>query len=384
MTRSLRGDIVTPTNIIRDGWIAVDDDGKIAEINTAGVRGTADVDVPGCLIMAGFIDMHVHGGGGADFMDGEVDAVRTVCRTHARHGTTSLLATTLTAAGVDIDRAITSAIEVSLNRHEDGARIVGIHLEGPYICPAKRGAQPLAPIRKADIDELHHWIDLSGGKIRQITMAPEMDGALDFITQAAARGIVVSIGHTEATAAQTRAGIDAGARQATHLFNAMRGLHHREPGTVGAMLTDDRAVCELIVDGVHLHPSIVKIAVAARGADGCLLITDAIEGADMPDGTYSLGATTVIVKNGTAMFEDGTLAGSVLTMERAYCNLRAFTDLTHGEASKMASLTPGRQIGIADRTGSLEVGKDADIVVLDPRKNEVEWTIIAGKVAYRR
>jgi len=385
MIRSIAGTIVTPTTVIENGWIGIDDRGKIADIGAANGHPTADLDMAGHLVVAGFVDMHVHGGGGADFMNGTTDAARQAARTHARHGTTGMLATTLTAFQPEIDRSISAAMAVADDRGGDEARILGVHLEGPYICAAKRGAQPLEPIRKSDIGELDHWIELSGGRIRQITMAPEIDGAPAFITAARSRGVTVSIGHTDATAAQTELGIAAGASQATHLFNAMRGLQHREPGTVGALLAADTVACELIVDGVHLSPTVVRIAVRAKGVDGCLLVTDAIEGADMPDGNYVLGATSaIIVKDGRATFADGTLAGSVLTMERAYANVREFAAITASEASHMSSLVPARQIGIADKKGSIEVGKDADIAIIDPSTGAIVATIVEGNMAYRR
>ena len=316
---TLTGDVVTPDGVFSDGALTVHAAGEIGEVSKgrAVSKRSGDIDATGFLVLPGFIDLHVHGGGGADFMQGTPEAVRQIARTHARFGTTGLLATTLTASRTETDRAIRAAQEVmEAGPGEGEARVLGIHLEGPYICLARRGAQPLAHIRLPDADELAHWIALSGQTIQQITLAPEMSGAADVIRLASAAEIIVSVGHTDATAADVLQAIGWGATQATHTFNAMRGLHHREPGTVGAVLARPEIVCEIIADGVHLDPLIVQLIVAAKGPQGAVLITDAIEGAAMPDGEYTLGGQPIFVQGDTAAFADGTLAGSVLTMSR--------------------------------------------------------------------
>lgn len=345
---------------------------------------SGDIDAAGLLVLPGFVDMHVHGGGGADFMHGTSGAVRQAARTHARFGTTGLLATTMTASREDTDAAITAAREViEAGPGEGEARVLGTHLEGPYICAAKRGAQPKAFVRPPDADELAHWIALSGGTVRQITLAPELPGAEAVIRLARANGVIVSIGHTDAKAADVLAAIAWGATRATHTFNAMRGLHHREPGTVGAVLARSEVVCEVIADGVHLDPLIVRLIVAAKGAAGAVLITDAIEGAAMSDGEYALGGQPVFVRDGTAAFADGTLAGSVLTMNRAFANVVGFAGVSLPDAALLSSGNAARQLGMEERFGEIAPGRAADLVILHPETGEVAWTLVGGRVAWR-
>ena len=385
---NVTGDIVTVDGVLPGGTLTIDaETGRIEEIGARGSSSnlSGDIDARGFWVLPGFMDMHVHGGGGADFMHGTAEAARTAARTHARFGTTGMLATTLTASRADTDAAIRAARRViESGRGADEARIVGVHLEGPYICPAKRGAQPEAHVRLPDVEEFAHWLHLGGGAIREITLAPEMEGAEALTRAAVAAGVVVSIGHTDARAADVARAIPWGVRQATHVFNAMRGLHHREPGTVGAVLTSPEIVAEVIADGVHLDPAIVRLTIAAKGLDGVVLITDAMEGAAMPDGVYKLGGFDVRVQNGEATFPDGTLAGSVLTMDRAFHNVQKFANLAPWQAARLSSANAARQLGILDRVGTLEVGKQGDIVVMDPETRRVEWTIIGGRVAYRR
>ena len=360
------GDIVTPDGVLEDGAVTVDDDGVIAEVSAkrTSASQSGDIDADGFLVLPGFADVHVHGGGGADFMDGTVEAVRQVARTHARFGTTSLLATTLTASREATDAAIKALLTVTeAGQGQDEARVLGIHLEGPYICAAKRGAQPEAFIRPPDARmSLPHWITLSGETVRRITLAPEIAGAEEAIKLAVSKNITVSLGHTNATAAEAEAAIGWGATAATHLFNAMPPLHHRNPGAVGIALARTEIICEIIADGVHLHPLIVRIIVAAKGPMGAVLITDAISGAAMPDGEYELGGQPVVVKDGTAAFADGTLAGSVLTMNTAFMNVRRFAGVTLPDAARLSSGNALRQLGFGDRLGAIAPGMTADLV----------------------
>ena len=383
---TVNGDIVTAEGVVANGTMTVDDAGRIAGIDIGAVRSgySNDIDATGCLIVPGFIDLHVHGGGGADFMTGTDGAVRQAARTHARFGTVGLLATTLTASREALDAAVIAARSVMRDgRRDDEARILGIHLEGPYICPERRGAQPLRHIRPPDAEEFQHWIDLSDGVIRQITLAPEQLGAEDLIKIAIKEKVVVSVGHTDARAAQMEEAARWGARQVTHVFNAMRGIHHREPGGAGAALAVPEYLVEVIADGVHLHPMIVKMIAGAKGSDKVLLITDAIEGAAMPDGEYQLGGNAVTVKNGAASYHDGTLAGSVLTMNRAFANTAKFTGLPPQVVARMAATNAARQLGLDVWTGSLGPGMHADFTVLSPG-GDVLWTVIDGIVAFKR
>ncbi len=378
---------MTPDGVLSNGLLTLTDDGQIGDIGPARppTKRSGDIDATGLLVLPGFIDLHVHGGGGADFMHGTPDAVRQVVRTHARFGTTGLLATTLTASREGTDRAIAAARDVQLAGPGEGeARIFGIHLEGPYLCPARRGAQPAEWVREPDVEELAHWIALSKATIRQITLAPERKGAEEVIRYARANGITASLGHTDASAAEAEQAISWGATQATHVFNAMRGLHHREPGTVGAALAHPEILCEVIADGIHLDPLIVRLTIAAKGIAGVVLITDAIEGTAMPEGEYSLGGQTVIVRGGTAAFADGTLAGSVLTMNQAFANIRRFAGVSVPDAAELSSANAARQLGLSGKFGELTAGAAADIVILDPKSGEVYWTLVGGCVAYRR
>ena len=352
MSIEISGNIVTPNGILPGGALIVGDTGLIEEIVPArtprgSVAADERVEFGNCWVVPGFIDLHVHGGGGADFMDGTVEAARQVARTHARYGTTTLLATTLTGAGADIARCLEAAAEARNAPGEGEARIAGAHLEGPYICAARRGAQPEQFIRPPDWDEMQGWMRISEGFVKKITLAPEVEGALEFIRTASKAGVACSLGHTNATYEQALAAADAGASQVTHLFNAMTPLAHRHPGMVGASLTDSRLLLELIADGVHVNPAVIQMAVKAAGAGRIALITDAMSGASMPDGTYELGGNPVIVQGGTATFEDGlTLAGSVLTMNRAFLNIQRYAGVAPQVASAMASANAARALGL--------------------------------------
>jgi len=384
---TITGDIVTPDGVLSGGALTVGDDGLIAEVGLkrAFTARSADIDAASLLVLPGFVDVHVHGGGGADFMHGTAEAVRRVARTHARFGTTALLATTLTASRADTDRAIEAVRAViEAGPGEGEARIVGIHLEGPYICAARRGAQAGAFVRPPDAGELAHWIALSGGNIRKITLAPEVAGAEAVIALARSESITASLGHTDATAAEAECAIGWGVTGATHVFNAMRGLHHREPGAAGAALARPEVICEIIADGIHLDPLVVRLIVAAKGPRGAVLITDAIEGAAMPDGEYALGGHSVFVQDGTAAFADGTLAGSVLTMNRAFTNLRRFAGVSLPDAALLSSGNALRQLGLGERLGALLPGRAADLVILHPESGEVAWTLVGGRVVYQR
>ncbi len=385
---TITGEIVTPGGVVSGGALSIDDVGLIAEVagSRTSARQSADIDAAGFLVLPGFVDVHVHGGGAADFMHGTADAARQTARTHARFGTTSLLATTLTASGDATDRAISAARTVIEAGPGDGeARILGIHLEGPYICAARRGAQPAEFVRPPDTEELAHWIMLSGNSIRKITLAPEIAGAEEVTRLAVSSNITASLGHTNATAAEVETAIGWGVTSATHVFNAMTGLHHRAPGAVGASLARPEIVCEVIADGVHLAPLVVRLTVAAKGPSGVVLITDAMEGTAMPDGEYTLGGFPVFVQNGTAAFADGTLAGSVLTMNRAFTNLRRFVPtVSLPDAARMSSGNALRQMGLDRERGAIAPGMAADLVILDPETGEVEATLVGGQVAYRR
>ncbi|MBI3910830.1 MAG: N-acetylglucosamine-6-phosphate deacetylase, partial [Armatimonadetes bacterium] len=269
----------------------------------------------------------------------------------------------------------------SQQRGGEEAEIVGLHIEGPYINPRRKGAQPAAGIRDPDFDECAALLAAAGGQVRVMTLAPELPGGVELVRFLRERGVIASLGHTDADYDTALAAVEAGATHATHLFNQMRRLHHRDPGVAVACLNESRIVAEVIADGVHLAPGTVHLTVRAKGADGVALVTDAISAVGRPDGEYALGPQTVYVRGDRCTLADGTFAGSMLTMERGTANLMRFAGVSLAEAARMASLVPARIAGCVDRKGSLEPGKDADIILLTPAF-QVVATVARGRLAY--
>ncbi|AZN43662.1 N-acetylglucosamine-6-phosphate deacetylase [Paenibacillus albus] len=362
-------------------------DGKIAKI----IEGDAipaeyeqleTVDGHGGWLLPGFIDMHVHGGGGGDFMDASREAYDVITRFHASKGTTRMLATTVTAS----PEAITAVLEAS-DAYRDGdmqhAVLQGVHLEGPFISEKWPGAQNPAFIIPPQVDLIQAWNEQYPGLLKQVTFAPEKENAIALTEYLAASGIVAAAGHTDAIYTQVIDAAEAGLTQAVHTFNAMRGLHHREPGTVGAVLTDHRIHAELIADGHHVHPAAIRLLVAAKPKDRVILITDAMAAAGLGDGQYDLGGLAVEVNDGVArLHEGGALAGSTLTMIDAFRFMLAHTGLSVAEVSQMASRNPARQLGIDDVTGSIAEGKLADLVLTDTSFTNVRRTWVNGRQIY--
>lgn len=378
----LQGALILPGRIVDHGLLRVEN-GRIAGLWDLETEPEPDhqpadtVRVDG-FIAPGFIDLHVHGGGGADFMDGDPEAVATITATHARFGTTGLLATTLTAP----EEAILRALQAAKAAPRRGARVLGFHVEGPFVNLKMKGAQDPRFVRPPSVPEIDRWLAEGRPEDRwHITMAPETQGALPAIRHLAERGAVVSAGHTDCTYAQLKEARDAGLRHATHLFNAMRGLHHREPGTVGGALTLPGMTAEVIADGVHVHPASLAVAVRARGSESMLLVTDAMRATGMPDGDYYLGELLTHVHEGQARLDDGTLAGSVLTMDRAVRTMVNLVGLPIPEAVAMASLNPARLHRLEGRKGRLAPGMDADLVLLDANL-AVLATLVEGQVAH--
>lgn len=384
----LKGSLILPDRVVENGLLAYeggnitglwDLDREPPPLHDPEYHTREIVDLPGGYVAPGYIDLHVHGGGGADFMDADPEAVAVITETHARHGTTGLFATTLTAPEEAILRAL-RAIRAAPRR---GARILGVHIEGPFISPRWKGAQSDRHIRPASVAEIDRWLAVGAPEGRwHVTLAPEAVGAAACIRYLARRGAVVSAGHTDCTYEQMRQAAAAGLSHVTHLFNAMRGLHHREPGPIGAALTLPGLTAEVIADGVHVHPAALALA-AAAGASRLVLVTDAMRAAGLGDGEYRLGEHTALVRNGAARLADGTLAGSVLTMERAVRNMVRLAGVDLPTAVAMASLHPARIHRLDDRKGSLAAGKDADLLLLD-RDLNVQATIIAGEMVYDR
>jgi N-acetylglucosamine-6-phosphate deacetylase len=338
-------------------------EGRIVCIGAAPANGDS-VELDGRWVLPGFVDIHVHGGGGAQCNTSDPDEVARVAAFHAQHGTTALLATTVAAPVddlLDAMRAIDAAIDVSA---PGSAEILGTHLEGPFLSTAWPGAMERDAFLAPDLAALDRL--LAGGRVRSMTLAPELPGALALIGRCASAGVRVSLGHTDATYAQAAEAASAGATLVTHAFNAMRPLHHREPGMVGAALDLDALTCELICDGVHVDPVAVRLLVGRKGPERTALVTDAIEATGLPDGAYRLGDRPVEVHDGRATLPGhDTIAGSTLTMDRALRNVIDFCGIPLTAAAAMAATTPARLLGIDDRKGAIAPGLDADLVILE-------------------
>jgi N-acetylglucosamine-6-phosphate deacetylase len=359
MTLRVNGKVVTPTGVIRQGCVEVD-----------GSRITAVAEYPsvrdGHWILPGFVDMHTHGGGGHTFTTGDAEQARRAAAFHLGHGTTTLLAS-LVSAPFALMRDATAAFAPLV----DSGVLAGIHLEGPYLSSARCGAQNPEFLRDPSTDELAELIEQGAGAIRMVTLAPERDGALAAIKLLTSHRVVAAIGHTDATYDETRAAVAAGASVATHLFNGMRPVHHREPGPVLALLDAPNVVCELVADGVHLHDGTLTFAASVAGPERAALITDAMAAAGMADGEYELGGQAVTVTDGVArLSRDGAIAGSTLTMDAALRHAVA-AGIPMADAARMVATTPARAIGLGDRIGALQVGLRADLVVLDEELNVV-------------
>lgn len=338
------------------------------------------IDASGCAIAPGFIDVHVHGGAGYDTMDATPQALRRMAEFFAAHGVTSFLPTTVAAGQAALLAAIENAAKCQRN-YQGGARILGIHLEGPYLSPAHPGAQPIQHIRLADLSEYSQLFAF--GNVLLISLAPEMPGTPALIEYAVARGVTVAVGHSAATYDEVMAGVKLGLRQACHTFNGMTGLHHRQPGTVGAVLACDEIYAQVIVDLVHLHPAVVKLLVRAKGRERTVLITDAMRAVGLPEGEYELAGLSVTVSHGVARLTYGdSLAGSVLTMDQALRNVMEATGLSLTEALPMATSVPAHSLGLGHELGSILPGYSADLVILDQNVN-VQATLVQGKVVYQ-
>ncbi len=335
------------------------------------------IDGRGGWLLPGFVDVHVHGGYGADVMDASTDALRTMCRFHGRHGTTSLLATTVTASREALEAVLACVERYMREDVVDGCEIAGVHLEGPFISPKWPGAQNPAFIVLPKQEWLEDWLSRYPGVVRLLTLAPEREGATDLIRWLSARGVTVAAGHTDAGYQQMLDAADAGLSHAVHTFNAMKGLHHREPGVVGAILTDERIAAEVIADGHHVHEAAIRLLVEAKRRNGSLLlITDAMSAAGLGDGEYELGGLRVTVADGVArLVEGGSLAGSTLTMIDAFRYMVRRIGLSVPEASRLASLNPARAVGLSDRIGSIAVGRQADLLLVsDELELEAVWS----------
>lgn len=379
--------VLTPDELFEIGWLLIED-GKIAALGhgepPASLRSMT-LDARGQWLVPGFIDLHVHGADGAEVMDGTLGALQAIGRFHAQHGTTGWLPTTLTASVSELETSLKAAHVLRTDESQlDGAAVLGVHLEGPFISPHRVGAQNPDHVLPPTVDVMKHLLDVAPGTVKKVTLAPDQPGALEVIAWLQSQGVIASIGHTDGTFAETMRGIEAGATHATHLFNAMRGLHHRDGGVVGACLLSEKVICELIADGHHVDVEVMKLAVRIKGKEGIALITDAISATGKPNGCYRLGGLDIVVTDGKSLLSDGhTIAGSTLTMGQAVRNMVQLVGVSLLDAIEMASTTPARELGLAHQKGRIAVGYDADVVLLDEQL-QVTRTLVHGREVFCR
>ncbi|SEG99638.1 N-acetylglucosamine-6-phosphate deacetylase [Nonomuraea solani] len=349
--------IVTPEGV-HEGWLTIED-GRITHVGHGSAPGPG-LSVGGRHVVPGFVDIHNHGGAGGSFPTGEQDKARDAVALHRRHGTTTTVASLVTDSIEGLTRAAAALAELC-----DDGLLAGIHFEGPYIAKARCGAHDPTLLREPSPKEFAGLVEAGRGHVRMVTIAAELPGALDTIRMAVAEGVIAAVGHSDADYDQTIAGIEAGATVATHLYNAMPPLGHRAPGPVAALLDDERVTVELINDGTHVHPAMLRLAYEVAGPGRTVLITDAMSAAGLGDGDYVLGPMRVRVDGGVArLVEGGSIAGSTLTMDVAFRRGVQDMEMSLPDAVQVASLTPARVLGLADRIGSIAVGKAADLVVL--------------------
>jgi N-acetylglucosamine-6-phosphate deacetylase len=375
--------ILTPAEEIRDGALLIED-GRVLE---AGPReglslspSASEIDLGNHFIIPGFVDLHIHGAGGHDVMEASSEALAAITRMAARNGTTTMLATTVTASAEETQRSLAGIARyiVSPANHGPGrCEIAGIHLEGPFISAARRGVHPLKDIALPSISRFESMRGDAGGTARILTLAPELPGALDLIDCCARNGVIASLGHTDATYEQACAAIEHGARHATHVFNAMRPFHQRDSGVLGAVLSDPRITAELIADGVHVDSGAIRLLLAAKGAERIVLVSDGTAATGMPDGSYRLGTHHVAVRAGISRNAEGQLAGSTLTLDRAL-RMAVSLGVPLLAAVRMATAQPAERLGLTTK-GNLAPGADADFIVLTP---ELEIQKVATRGAW--
>ncbi len=364
-----------------EGRTLVVDSGRIAAVPPAAtlapMPGDRLLDARGAFALPGFVDIHVHGSVGVDVMDGSADSLGRLCRFLARGGVTSFLATTMTDSRARIDAALRT-IESGIG--QPGSPLLGAHIEGPYLNPAFRGSQPATHLRHPEPSEYMPWLE--SGLSKLVTLAPELPGGDACMRAALQAGATVSLGHSGASYEAAVGYFEAGASQVTHTFNGMPGIHHRRPGLFTAALEHPQATFQIIPDGVHVHPAVVRLLLRLAGIERVAIITDAMQATGLGDGEFALGNVITQVKNGEARTPEGGLAGSTLTMARALRNMMRFCDLTLAEALPMATRVPARSVGVYPRKGSLQARADADIALWDDAAGVVA-TLIGGKLVYR-
>ncbi len=364
-----------PIVVLEDGYIA-----SIASRSAAAMPAGAQVlSFPEATLAPAFFDVHIHGAAGHDAMEATSGALTAMGRFLASRGTCSFLATTVTAPFDATLRAVSGLAKlIAQEPAEAAARPLGIHLEGPFLSHAKRGVHPPQFLLAPDIAIFDKLFEAAEGQVRLMTLAPELPGAVELASHATRRGVRVSLGHSNATAAETRAAIAAGASSATHTYNAMRTLDHREPGILGETLTDDRLFAELICDGIHSMPEMAQLWWRAKGPERAILVTDAMSAAGMPDGEYRLGGLTVQVAQGRAT-TDGLLAGSVLTLDRALANFLKFTGATVEQGLRLLTKNPAAMTGLETETGRVSVGRPANLVAVSS-EGDLEASVLHGEL----
>jgi N-acetylglucosamine-6-phosphate deacetylase len=376
--------IYTENEILENAALMIEA-GKISKIFTENEKPESYpsrfkiLDGHGLNLVPGFIDGHIHGANGSDVMDGTEEALDKIAMVLPKEGTTSFLATTITQSTESIEIALQN---VANYRNKDGfAEIIGVHLEGPFIEPNKKGAQPFEHIKKPDIELFNKWQALSNHKIKTITMAPEHDEDGSFIRHLADAGVNVSAGHTDIDFAGMKEAVSRGVRQVTHLCNAMTGIHHRDIGVVGAAFLLEELRAELIADGIHVAPEMLQLIYQNVGSERLILITDAMRAKCLQAGTYDLGGQNVFVDGIRAVLEDGTLAGSILKLGNGVKQMLKLDGVSFKDVIAMASMNPAKQLGVFDQKGSIAVGKDADLLLVD-NQFTIKYTLCRGTIAY--
>ncbi|HNZ78261.1 MAG TPA: N-acetylglucosamine-6-phosphate deacetylase [Bacilli bacterium] len=353
------------------------ENGKIASFDETKDLMTLREDL---IVVPGFIDKHIHGANHSDAMYPSLEDIKNISKTIAREGVTSYMPTTMTQSEENIDKALKNIKEYIEKKNKDGAFVLGTHLEGPFISPKFKGAQPEQYIVPCSVEKFMHYQAVSGNNIKQVTLAYEENGK-DLCNYLLSQGIVASIGHTNATALEVLEAAKNGVTSATHTYNAMKPLHHREAGTVGGVMLADTIYAELIADLVHVSPEAIKVLCKIKGLDKIVLVTDGIESKHLPDGTYSLGGQEVTVKGREARLADGTLAGSTLKMNQAIKNIKNVLGINLEKAIDLATINPARNLRIDHIKGSIALGKHADLTVIDKDLN-VYMTISKGNIIY--
>lgn len=376
---------LTPNEEITDAAVVIEDGRIVAAGRREGIvapKGAREYDARAYTIVPGFVDVHIHGAGAQDVMEATPEAIETVAATVARHGTTAIIATTVTAPTDATCRSLEGIAEYiggSANKSPSRsplAEVMGIHLEGPFIHPERRGVHPLEWLAQPSVATLKRFLEAAKGYARILTLAPELPGALEVIDAARAAGLTVALGHTDATYQQAEGGIEHGARHAVHVFNAMRPFSHRETGVLGAALTDGRVTAEVIADGVHVDDPAIRLLLAAKGTERVILVSDGTAATGMPDGVYRLGPFEVRVSGGVCRNAEGRLAGSTLTLDRAVRHVVGL-GVPLLQAVQMATSNPAKRVGLEGKKGVLAPGADADLALLTD-KLEVAGVMTRG------